>query len=68
MTEDKETSEETTKTVAKIVSKNKDKFTDSGVKTFLDWITNHKIYTVVLLILITFGFGKVANHFKDYRN
>jgi hypothetical protein len=50
------------KNIKEIIENNKDKLTDGGIKTFFDWITNHKIYTIILLLLIIFGFGKITKH------
>lgn len=41
-----------------------DKLTDSGIQEFLDWITKHKIYTVVLLLLLIMGFSKIIKLFQ----
>lgn len=43
----------------------KDKFKDDKLSEFLKWIETHKIFTIVLLILIVFGFGKIAKHFEE---
>lgn len=38
---------------------------DETANNFLAWITNHKVYTIFLLLLIIFGMGKIAKHFGD---
>ena len=35
---------------------------DKKVYGFLDWITKHKVYTIILIILITIGAGKIVKH------
>jgi len=52
---------DTAKDIKKIAEEH---LTDSGLKTFFDWITQHKIYTIVLIILITLGFGRLLKHYK----
>lgn len=50
-------------TIKKVIVKTLDK-TDTEIHGFLDWITEHKIYTVILLILITMGFSKIIKHYR----
>lgn len=44
----------------------KDNNKEMSFRDLLNWITEHKIFTVFLLILIIFGFNKVAKHFSRY--
>lgn len=45
------------------------KFNDRNVKNsakyFLDWVSEHKIFTIFILLLVIFGFDKVARYLSD---
>jgi len=41
-----------------------DKSIKKDVKYFLEWITEHKIFSIFLLILIIMGMDKIAKHFS----
>ena len=36
---------------------------DDTFTEFLDWVAEHRVFTVIILILIIMGFGKIARHF-----
>jgi len=44
--------------------KSKNDFSDHNIKSIFDWITAHKVYTVILIILVILGFNKLIKQFQ----
>jgi predicted RND superfamily exporter protein len=41
---------------------------EKKVTDWLDFIAQHKFFTVVVLILVIMGFGKIAKHLHKYKD